>query len=153
MTAYEFTQVRRAKTARGHEYVLLVPVEGRAPQAIATCDSEGDANLIAELLRSHGARQIPTREQVTPSGTAEPARKVIVVENLSYASASAEFEEARERMASGPDASPGIDGTPAWCYDEDGYCIRCGNGRWKHHTPGCELRDLLDKPGSRPEDR
>lgn len=40
--------------------------------------------------------------------------------------------------------NPGIDGTPTWAYDEDGYCVCCGNGRWKYHMPGCELRDALD---------
>jgi hypothetical protein len=39
---------------------------------------------------------------------------------------------------------PGKDGTPAWAYDEDGYCVCCGNGRWKFHTPDCALRDALD---------
>lgn len=43
-----------------------------------------------------------------------------------------------------PGAPSGVDGTPGWCYDEDGYCIRCGNGRWKKHMPECELRDVLD---------
>jgi hypothetical protein len=43
-----------------------------------------------------------------------------------------------------PADAPGIDGSPAWAYDEDGYCVSCGNGRWKHHMPGCELRDALD---------
>jgi hypothetical protein len=38
----------------------------------------------------------------------------------------------------------GIDGTPAWAYDEDGYCVCCGNGRWKHHMAECQLRDALD---------
>lgn len=42
-----------------------------------------------------------------------------------------------------PDGS-GIDGTPAWAYDEDHYCVCCGNGRWKYHMPECELRDALD---------
>lgn len=42
------------------------------------------------------------------------------------------------------EAAPGIDGTPAWAYDEDGYCVCCGNGRWKYHMPDCELRDALD---------
>lgn len=51
----------------------------------------------------------------------------------------------KAEFASGDDAPPGdADDTPSWCYDEDGYCIRCGNGRWKHHMPDCELRDLLD---------
>jgi hypothetical protein len=36
------------------------------------------------------------------------------------------------------------DDTPAWAYDEDGYCNCCGNGNWKHHMPTCELRDLID---------
>ena len=36
------------------------------------------------------------------------------------------------------------DGTPNWAYDEDGYCVCCGNGHWKHHMPECELRDSLD---------
>lgn len=30
-------------------------------------------------------------------------------------------------------------------YDEDGYCIACGNGRWKFHMPKCEIGDLLDE--------
>lgn len=34
--------------------------------------------------------------------------------------------------------------TPPWAYDEDGYCVCCGNGRWKYHMPDCELRDALD---------
>lgn len=38
----------------------------------------------------------------------------------------------------------GVDGTPAWAYDQDGYCVCCGFGRWKHHGPDCELRDALD---------
>lgn len=38
----------------------------------------------------------------------------------------------------------GIDGTPSWAYGEDGYCVCCGNGRWKYHMPGCQLRDALD---------
>lgn len=42
------------------------------------------------------------------------------------------------------DQSLGIDGTPAWAYDEDGYCVCCGNGRWKFHMPDCELADALD---------
>ena len=40
-----------------------------------------------------------------------------------------------------------LDGTPAWAYDEDGYCVCCGNGHWKHHMPECELRDALDAVG------
>lgn len=43
------------------------------------------------------------------------------------------------------DSMPGGDGTPAWAYDEDGYCVCCGNGRWRLHMPECELRDLLDQ--------
>lgn len=39
---------------------------------------------------------------------------------------------------------PGVDGTPGWAYDEDGYCVCCGNGRWKHHMPECRLRDALE---------
>lgn len=34
--------------------------------------------------------------------------------------------------------------TPDWAYTEDGYCICCGNGKWKFHMPWCELRDALD---------
>jgi hypothetical protein len=45
---------------------------------------------------------------------------------------------------SAQDEEPGVDGTPAWAYDEDGYCVCCDNGRWKHHMPECELRDALD---------
>jgi hypothetical protein len=48
------------------------------------------------------------------------------------------------------DEQPGVDDTPSWAYDEDGYCVWCGNGRWKHHMPECELRDALDalrRPG------
>lgn len=52
--------------------------------------------------------------------------------------------DGKAEFASGDGAPSGVDGTPGWCYDEDGYCIRCGNGRWKPHMPGCELRDLLD---------
>lgn len=37
----------------------------------------------------------------------------------------------------------GKDGTPAWAYDEDGYCVCCDAGRWKYHMPDCELRDAL----------
>lgn len=38
----------------------------------------------------------------------------------------------------------GKDGiTPAWGYDEDGYCVACGNGMWKYHFPECPLADLL----------
>lgn len=36
------------------------------------------------------------------------------------------------------------DNTPDWAYDEDGYCVCCGNGRWKFHAVECGLRDLLD---------
>ncbi len=36
------------------------------------------------------------------------------------------------------------DGTPEWAYDEDNYCVCCGHGSWKYHTPDCELRDALD---------
>ncbi len=32
-------------------------------------------------------------------------------------------------------------------YDEDGYCVACGNGKWKHHMPQCEIADLIDKIG------
>jgi hypothetical protein len=32
-----------------------------------------------------------------------------------------------------------------WAYDEDGYCVCCGNGCWKYHMPDCELRDALDE--------
>ena len=39
---------------------------------------------------------------------------------------------------------PAEDGTPSWAYNEDGYCVSCDNGHWKHHTPECELRDALD---------
>ncbi len=38
------------------------------------------------------------------------------------------------------------DDTPDWAYDEDGYCVCCGNGKWKYHMPECELRDALDTP-------
>jgi hypothetical protein len=38
-----------------------------------------------------------------------------------------------------------MDGTPAWVYDEDGYCMCCGNGRWKPHMAYCDLRDVLDR--------
>lgn len=48
-------------------------------------------------------------------------------------------------------SAPGIDGTPGWAYDEDGYCVCCGNGRWKHHMPECELRDLLSVQDTRPD--
>jgi hypothetical protein len=34
--------------------------------------------------------------------------------------------------------------TPGWAYDEDGYCVCCGNGNWKFHAPECDLRDALD---------
>lgn len=46
----------------------------------------------------------------------------------------------------------GKDGTPAWCYDEDGYCIRCGYGRWRFHGAECELRDLLSEVAQLQED-
>lgn len=42
------------------------------------------------------------------------------------------------------DEPAGFDGTPSWAYDEDGYCVCCGNGRWKYHMPECELREALD---------
>lgn len=29
-------------------------------------------------------------------------------------------------------------------YDEDGYCVACGNGKWKHHMPECQIADLID---------
>ncbi len=34
--------------------------------------------------------------------------------------------------------------TPKWAYDEDGYCVCCGNGWWKFHMPDCELADIMD---------
>ena len=34
--------------------------------------------------------------------------------------------------------------TPVWAYDEDGYCVACGNGWWRWHMPDCELADWLD---------
>ena len=37
------------------------------------------------------------------------------------------------------------DDTPDWAYDEDDYCVCCGNGKWKYHMPECKLRDALDK--------
>lgn len=37
----------------------------------------------------------------------------------------------------------GKDGTPSWAYDEDGYCVGCGNGYWRYHGY-CQLRDALD---------
>lgn len=30
---------------------------------------------------------------------------------------------------------------PADPYDEDGYCLWCGNGKWKHHAPPCVWAD------------
>lgn len=36
------------------------------------------------------------------------------------------------------------DATPDWAYTEDGYCVCCGNGKWKFHMPACLLRDSLD---------
>lgn len=56
-------------------------------------------------------------------------------------------------MSQWSDDPPGIDGTPGWAYTEDGYCVCCGNGRWKHHMPGCELRDALDAVPATSEDR
>lgn len=29
-------------------------------------------------------------------------------------------------------------------YSEDGYCVACGNGHWKHHMPECQIADLID---------
>lgn len=29
-------------------------------------------------------------------------------------------------------------------YDEDGYCVACGNGQWTHHMPECQIADLID---------
>lgn len=43
------------------------------------------------------------------------------------------------------DQPRGKDGTPSWAYNEDGYCVCCGNGYWKFHMPECELRDTLDE--------
>ncbi len=40
---------------------------------------------------------------------------------------------------------------PLWVYDEDGYCVCCGNGKWKHHMPECELADLLAYRALRPD--
>lgn len=34
---------------------------------------------------------------------------------------------------------------PEWAYDEDGYCVDCGNGRWKSHNEWCELSYLFDQ--------
>ncbi len=48
---------------------------------------------------------------------------------------------------------PGLDGTPGWAYDEDGYCVCCGNGKWKYHMPECELRDALDVVSQGREER
>ncbi len=62
------------------------------------------------------------------------------------AEAIAERKQGRvsEPFTCNPDAEPGKDGTPGWAYDEDGYCVCCGNGRWKYHFPRCVLRDALD---------
>lgn len=43
------------------------------------------------------------------------------------------------------------DDTPIWAYDEDGYCVCCGNGYWKYHILECELRDALDVARCRDE--
>lgn len=29
-------------------------------------------------------------------------------------------------------------------FDEDGYCVACGNGRWKAHMPECQIADLIE---------
>lgn len=29
-------------------------------------------------------------------------------------------------------------------YDEDGYCVCCGNGWWKNHMPDCGIADDMD---------
>lgn len=34
--------------------------------------------------------------------------------------------------------------TPGWAYNEDGYCVDCGHGRWKFHAPWCALADALE---------
>lgn len=34
---------------------------------------------------------------------------------------------------------------PDWAYDEDGYCVSCFNGKWKAHSPYCELADLYER--------
>lgn len=34
---------------------------------------------------------------------------------------------------------------PAWAYCEDGYCVDCGNGKWKAHNTWCEIAYLIDR--------
>ena len=34
---------------------------------------------------------------------------------------------------------------PEWAYDEDHYCVACGNGDWKFHAPWCELAELYEQ--------
>jgi hypothetical protein len=33
---------------------------------------------------------------------------------------------------------------PEWAYNEDGYCVDCGNGNFKFHAPWCEIAELFD---------
>lgn len=47
-------------------------------------------------------------------------------------------------MISLDEDEPGIDGTPGWAYNEDGYCVCCGYGRWRFHGVECELRDGIE---------
>ncbi len=34
---------------------------------------------------------------------------------------------------------------PEWAYNEDHYCVACGNGNWKAHAPWCEIAHLFDQ--------
>ena len=57
----------------------------------------------------------------------------------------ADLENLDDEAFEAGDVEPAaVDGTPAWAYGEDGYCVCCGNGKWRHHMPGCVLRDSLD---------
>lgn len=52
-------------------------------------------------------------------------------------------QQAREGGLPAPHEREHVD-RPAWAYDEDGYCVDCGNGKWKAHNTWCEIAYLID---------
>lgn len=51
---------------------------------------------------------------------------------------------AKESGYADPDLREHVD-RPEWAYSEDGYCLACGNGRWKSHNYWCEIAYLIDR--------
>lgn len=42
------------------------------------------------------------------------------------------------------DWPPLPDVLPVHPCDDDGYCVWCGNGRWKEHAPWCSWADVVE---------